>query len=192
MRLKRFNLIMLLALLVTIGGVYASWSYSQGEIATVDIEKKVEMGNVVTSSPKGKITAQDNLVLTIENKGGFKTELKISGNMVLTFTPSAGADDTASDGIVFQISIVQDFGNYSDDNNIEAKSIFITHAAHALNEGSPSLTYTITAQQLMEHLQMNEFYLPTKDDFDNFSNSLTGHKIMIYISEYVAPAQPQE
>lgn len=188
MKLKSFNLILLLALLVTIGGVYASWSYSQGESSSAEVQKKVEMGTVVVSSPKGTIdvpVASEQLTFTIENDGSYNTKLVITGSMVITFTPADTADkDVQNNGIVFQIKVVENFGSY---NEID---IFTTHEAHALNVGNPAKEFTLTAEMLASHISMTSFNLPTKADFDNFNAALVGKQFTIIISEYVAPVQP--
>lgn len=185
---KKFNLILLLALLVTVGGVYASWSYSQGTVAQADFGKKVEMGAVVVDSPKGKIDIVDNGVsFIVDNDGNYNTVLSIKGSLVVSFTPAADADaDVKANGIKLKIQVVSDFGQY---NGVD---IFTIHGGHELNGGNPILgDYVVYGQStdpshidvLANHIGLGSFNLPTKADYDNFNDALSGKKLTIIISE---------
>lgn len=144
------------------------------------------MGTVVVTSPKGTIdvpVATEQLTFTVENDGSYNTTLSITGSMVITFTPAENADaDVKANGIALQIQVISNFGQY------KGQEIFTTVAAHPLNDGNPTKSFTVTAEMLQSHISMTEFNLPTKADFDDFNAVLTGKQFTIIISEYVAPA----
>ena len=96
---KKMSLLMAAALCVTIGGVYATWSYAQNEITTpASGNMALTLTGVDSSTAKGTISVVGtNVGLKVDDKGGHVTELETanaSGYFTVTFAPSDIADDT--------------------------------------------------------------------------------------------------
>ena len=157
MKLKRFNLLLLLALLVTIGGVYASWSFSQGDAAESTIQLGVRMGAISTKGEKGSIEIVENtLNATVENDGNNKTKLVIEGYLKIKYVPSVNADaESVAAGVVVQIAVSENFETF------RGEHLFDVHEPHTLNNGVA--------------LQANEEYIIYGLDLAEYVDSLSRH-----------------
>ncbi len=99
--MKKLSTLIAIALIVTIGGVYAAWNYSQGTTASLEVTREVQMAQVVTSGNKGTISATPNSVaFIVDDAGSYVAELEGSGSFTINFTENPGADETtATNGI---------------------------------------------------------------------------------------------
>ena len=109
--MKKLSLLVAIALLVTIGGVYATWSYA-GNIATEShMHMSVNLATATEDTPKGSITMVVNSmdVLIDDTNHDYVAEAVFSGKMGFVFTPGKGAsDDVVADGINMQFQVLQD------------------------------------------------------------------------------------
>ena len=92
--MKKFALLIALALCVTVGGVYATWYYTSENagVTTVDSFVKIEMGAVDDSiGSVGVFGYTDTVEIVVEPKEGTShtTDLVITGELTFTFTPDA-------------------------------------------------------------------------------------------------------
>ena len=193
MKLKKFNLLFLLALLVTIGGVYASWSFSQGDVASTTQEVGVRMGAISTKGEKGSIKIVENtLNATVENDGTGKTVLVIEGYIKVKWVPSVNADaDSVASGAVLQIEVTQNFAQFRN------QDIFTTEPAHTINNGQAlqaNEEYIIYGQDLLNagyidvlsrHIGMTSFEITSEAEYNALQAVLTdaGKGFTIIFSE---------
>ena len=109
--MKKLSTLIAIALIVTIGSVYAAWSYAQGTAASNEITREVNMAQVNTDSNKGSIAATPNnfafLVDDVDEKD-YVADLvgTTGGDLTLTFTPAVGADATLADTGIKMIATV--------------------------------------------------------------------------------------
>lgn len=185
--MKKLSLLIALVLLVTIGGVYATWNYAQGDVTSSQGFVLPKMETVVTSGSKGTI-AVDTSGLTIKvddsdtDSVTHKPVLVIDGEIVITFTPATGADDTvATNGIQMQAVVTCTDGWEYDSQQI----ITVTTAANAnvFATTGAQKSFVITAAQLEEILTMADITLPTYSDFQDFQTILNRGNIKIVVSE---------
>ncbi len=201
--MRKLSTIIALALVITIGGVYAAWNYSVGTVSvatkdvTVELALKVEKtdakGAIETSVNPNFIFKIDDKSEVLKNDGNDQTNptvedeyvavIDASGEWVFKFVPGEDAPLDVADGIDLKITItVKDSGTYNgltilapaDDNVIEIA------AADSLND------YTLTAGAIMEKLVFLEgetVKLGTPAEYDAFNLALTGCKVEIVISE---------
>ena len=99
------------ATMVTVGGVYATWTFSEGSVVDATTTVNVAMTGVTTNTEKG------TLAVTVMGEGGFTLsvddsnndhypEIMKTGAVTVTFTPSATAsDDVKTNGIDVQLAI---------------------------------------------------------------------------------------
>lgn len=120
--MKKLSVLIALVLCVTIGGVYAAWNYSQGDTASVNVSREINMAQVVTNGTKGTITAtpQNNFAFLVDdiandpdpdNEGSFidikyKAVLVGTGDIKINFTANPGADQTTKDYGVKMIATI--------------------------------------------------------------------------------------
>jgi len=107
--MKKLSLLMALFMCLTIGGVYAAWTYSgTNDIADVLYEAKVTIADTEIKDANGIYKIESNLVLLVDQKAGTDhvAELKFESNnsnpiyVKVTFTPSDGAPREVKQGAV--------------------------------------------------------------------------------------------
>ncbi len=103
--MKKLSTIIALALVITIGGVYAAWNYSQGTANGAVIERKLNMASIVSTTSKGTITADTTgfTLLVDDDANDGKTHcavLNATGHIAVVFAANEGADaSVAEEGI---------------------------------------------------------------------------------------------
>ena len=138
--MKKLSVLIALVLCVTIGGVYAAWNYSQGNTASVNVSREINMAQVVTNGTKGTITAtpQNNFAFLVDdiandtpNGDGTYTDIKYkavlvgTGDIQINFTANPGADQATKDNGIKMIATVtlstnsQDGLKYTDPHKSE-------------------------------------------------------------------------
>ena len=184
--IKKISVLIALALIVTISGVYATWNYAQGDAeATFEALDSVTVitDKVVDAVAKGNISIDvSNLLIKIDDSDNNHIgELYQEGYVEITFTPSAGADASViENGIAlqYQLSCTGSDFTYNGEHIFEYSSDPVV-----LNDGNPVLKIRIPAADLGISLK-NEIYLPTAADYDAFKLALASGSLIITISEY--------
>ena len=109
--MKKIGLWMAALATVTVGGVYATWTFSEGEVANANTTVNVAMTGVSATTKKGtlevKVMSSGGLTLAVDDSDNdHYAELKKEGNVTVTFTPSATAsNDIKTNGIDVQLVI---------------------------------------------------------------------------------------
>ena len=166
---KRISILTTVALFVTMGTVYATWTYAQEEAnslmdvaigTTLESEDCVAKGDI-------KLTSND-LVLTVDKKDdSYFATLKWAGSIEVSFTPNELSSDTE---IALQFTIS---GTNLDYNGVD---IFkLPTEAKLLGTGS---SWTIDGEDLgitMGAIELPTYadYLDFKDDFEKVSLTIT-------------------
>ena len=183
--MKKLSILVALILCVTIGGVYATWNYAQGNVSSTT--KYFDAGTTITDkvvdTAKGTITVDTtNLKITIDDSDSdFYGEMTIEGYVTVTFTPNTGADEAvANNGIALQYALGESGHVYG-----EGKIFTIDSTVQTLGTGK---NFTIEADKLEQLITLNELYLPTVEDYQEFKTALHTGAISITVSE--APVTP--
>ncbi len=192
--MKKLSLLIALALVVTISGVYAAWSYAQGTTASVEITREINMAQVNTDSNKGSISATpSDVAFLVDDGGNYHTVLKGTGKFDITFTPSTGADaETIANGIKMIATItVRSASNltYSyNSQNVVPITAKTENKANVidLTPSGPAKTATLTVAQILGAVELCDVVLATKAENDAFHTVLNDYTIVITISEVVA------
>lgn len=197
--MRKLSTLIAIALIVTIGGVYAAWNYAQGTTASVEITREVQMAQVITSGNKGTITASpDGVVFIVDDGGEYQAELNASGEFAITFAHNPGADQTTiTSGIVMQavITLKTTAGVtgsallYHDPHTGEDVAPLTVNTENnkiTLNNGAPTRGTVLEASKIAECLTLAEVKLDTKAENDAFHDVLKNYTIVITISEVVA------
>ena len=189
--MKKLSLLIALALVVTIGGVYAAWNYAQGNTASVEITREINMAQVNTDSNKGSISATPtNVSFLVDDAGSYHTKLTGTGEFAITFAPSTGADATTiSNGIkmIATITVKSDF-NLKYQDSIVPITVKNGQNVIDLTPTGPSKTATLTVEQILGAVELCDVVLATKAENDAFHTVLNDYTIVITVSEVATPA----
>ncbi len=199
--MKKLSTLIAIALIVTIGGVYAAWNYAQSTTASVNVSREVNMAQVVTNGNKGTITAtpENNFAFLVDDGGSYQAVLNGTGNLKIVFTAAPGADQTTKDdGIKMQATVslktTTETGLlYTDPHKPEGQNKLApitvkeenTITINGGNKVKPGEAngVTISAQEIVDCLQIANVVLDTKDENDKFHTALKDYTIYITISE---------
>lgn len=177
--MKKLGLIILMALVLTVGGVYATFNYAH---ATVDsVTTPLNKGIAGTGDkpiPKGTISTNvEGFLLKIDDTTEtLTTGLKTQGTVKVTFTPAKGADaSVAADGVNLKLEI--SFTNNTYRLNGVDYEVFKTTGGYEAttglvlgtgtkNEANGTFEYTV---DLGKYLTVSEIPLPTLADYNAFA-----------------------
>lgn len=105
--MKKFGLLVALALIVTVGGVYATWSYSDvSELGKPTSNLALEL--IQYQVVGGNLTRYGNTNVTIEiddSNNDHKAELTADGSLIMIFTSAAGTNDASPENIKYTVTI---------------------------------------------------------------------------------------
>lgn len=186
--MKRLGAIIAIALVLTIGGVYATFDYAQGNVGPKENqEMQMSLAGMSTSTSKGEIKITDSFKLTIDDiKKELTTGGKTEGTTVVSFTPAKLADaDVRANGISLKLTITVTGNEYVDGENNTHQFVSIKQEALdgvILNGGAKIKEdgYTIN---FAEYITVNEISLPTTADYQAYNNAFADLEIKYTISE---------
>ena len=186
--MKKLSLLVALALIVTVGGVYAAWNYAQGATASVEITREINMAQVNTNSNKGSIAATPkDVTFLVDDAGGYHTELTGSGYFDIVFTASPGADKTTADnGIKMIATVTVKSATNAKYGEVTPLTVKTGQNTIALTGDTTSKTAKLEVSDVLECVTLCNVVLDTKDKNDAFHNVLKDYTIVITISEVVA------
>ena len=193
--MKRLSAIIALALVITVGGVFAAWHYDRGEVS-LEITRTALMASVQSDTSKGSIVVdhtannnQGNTIKFLVDDAGvmdWKAELVPSGSGYVKFNPAPNADaGVQASGNKMKATVTVTGTQAKYDN----KAIFT--AKDGNNSFIVSNTPTkdavpITAEQIAACLVFNEgqeVVLDTYDENVAFENAMNTYNIVITITE---------
>ena len=174
--MKKLGLIILMALVLTVGGVYATFNYAQADVdfKTATLEKT--LAGAATTTPKGEIAIDvGTFLLKIDDTTeSLKTGLRTQGHVKVTFTPAKGADGSVATGGV-NLKLEISFTNNTLNLNGVDYEVFKTTTDYnattggvVLGTGTPNgdkFEYTV---DLSQYLTVSEIPLPTLADYNAF------------------------
>lgn len=178
--MKKISALIALAMVVTIGGVYATWNYATGAVASVDTTASVVLTEKVVETPKGTIAIDaSSLEMAIDDTNGdYDAELVIDGDVKVTFTPSSIApEDVKTNGIKLKCEL-----SVTTPWEYEGTQIF-TVSPVVINDGNATLSATITAADLMDAITLGDITLDTVEAYDAFEAILQNGEITMTVSE---------
>ena len=190
--MKKFTILVALILCVTIGGVYATWTYQGGEVQELHQHFTVYMGAVDNDEAKGVLkTVTNALNIRLDDvDNNYVAEAVIAGYIEFVFAPKSNASDSVrEEGIELTYNLVQtDPAIQFEGNNVFAinngfgdlgKGQLITaeNAASLSTHGADlsahigSFYYCIEATTLNSMIT-TDISLPTYEDYLEMQNIL--------------------
>lgn len=199
--MKKLSILIALMLLVTVGGVYATWSYAgTNDIADAFAEAKVTIADAELTGANGVYKIESNLVLTVDQANeDHEAKLVFDSNdgqpiyLKVTFTPSANAPQDIKDNAVpselyFGTTTTMQYkidanGNYSESGTPTDIFTFTSVSNGNLDpnvtwneETVGSFTYTLNQTDLEGMISLSQtFVLDTKAEHDAFRTALSGN-----------------
>lgn len=180
---KGLTVLATMALCVTIGGVYATWTYAQST-ATASEETELSLTIEGSNTSKGtiEVSKSDDFKLEVVDGGSYNIKLEITGTLNVTFTPStAVGTDKAESTILLQyeLKVTEDW-TYGDENAI------VTVTSGPIQVGTEADNWSVGSDDLKENIILTEFTLKTYAEFEKYEEALSKGNITIIFSEYVA------
>lgn len=198
--IRRLTVAIVMALVLTVGGVYATFVYAQNTPdAKASSFKSNVIGDVDTTEKKGEITLGTN-TLTLKVDGGdtsssstknHTVSSSFTGSVTATFTPAENADEDVQDnGIAWKITITIGGTNAYDDGQGagEQTILTLTKTDVVLNNGAKSKTVTVNAADIKDCISVTNFYLKTAAKYSDYKDAFEATTITITFSEYVVEA----
>ena len=194
--MKKLSALIALMLCVTIGGVYATWTYGGNDVADAFNEVKVTIADATIEGSQGTYTITSNLVITADqnNPQEHKAILDFASNnadpiyLKVTFTPSSIASKEVKEGaspselywgttVPMQYRVNAETGNFDKDATPVDIFTFSNTANGVLdntfawtNEGDGTFSYTLDETALRAAISLSQdFILDTKAEYDVFA-----------------------
>jgi hypothetical protein len=188
--MKKLSTLIAILLIATIGGVYATWNYSQGTVIskTAYFDDVTKITDKVVDNAKGVIEITKNdLAITIDDaNNNHYAEWSVAGSLTVKFTPNSGADETVKlNGIDLQWSLLttnSGTGNvtwvYENVNIFFVKTDAVTLAKGAATKQGDSFVWTINASDLVPHIAFyNTEYSATVNKVSEIDTENPGNSV---------------
>ena len=189
--MKKLSLLIAMILCVTIGGVYATWTYTQNtDVADEAVNMNMNLTDVAYSGSYGTYKVDTTgLSLTIDPKANttHTTALYATGSILITFTPNSVAPAEVKEN---GVSTTYAFSLANPNWKYEGQDIVTLNHNEKHNivwedNDDGTFTYTLTAASFLEHVSLTEFELDTKVKYDSYNAVLGTGSIVITVSDGV-------
>lgn len=185
--MKRLGAIIAIALVLTIGGVYATFSYANGGVVSSENESiSKELAGMTDTTAKGTITIKSNnfKIIVDDFNNNLHTAGRFENKTTINFTPAPLADaDVRANGIKLKLTITVT-GNEYVDGETTYKLFNISEEALTgvtLNGGAKIINdFEIN---FADYITVTEIYLSTPEKYTAYSEAFNGTTITFTISE---------
>lgn len=206
--MKKLSGIIAAAVCVTIGGVYATWTFADNnDIARIQTDITVGLTDIQTSgTAAGTYTFKDNTIaIVVDQKevGNHTAVLGITGSITVVFTPNINAGEAVETGAIktgfwVKTNIDETAWVYDDDSDASgALQIFdvsnTTQVIDGVGEAATNWTkqtdgtfeYVIKAETLAQLIAFkNEFKIESKAEHESFDTALSAGHFVLYVNDY--------
>ena len=190
--MKKLTILVALLMCITIGGVYATWIYSNTSASATDLELSHGLAGVSSASvPHGILKIEENsLLIRIDQTaaGNYTAKLVVTGSMTVSFTPDVAASpDIKANGIPAQAKLTL---LNLEENKYGADPVYalVNDGIIDIDWGTPDsngvFTTTISADDLDGVLDLGgTFVLSTLAQYEDFHACEEPIDLILYISE---------
>lgn len=195
--MKKMGLLIALATVLTVGGVYASWQYAGNADLSSLSSLDVTLAGKTSDKTAGTVTPTSTITLNIDqlSEGDYHGVLKPTAagqKCVFKFTYNDFASSEWKDSVKFSwsISIVED-GNYTYGTGDTSDDVVVLvegtdtsgSSVVAVDAGTKSATFEITAEQVCTAVKFNSaITLPTPESHAQLETDMAALKPSIKIS----------
>ena len=191
--MKKLSLLIALCILLTIGGVYATWIYSGNQIDAQTTPFVSKMGGLDHEGNSGSYTFTENSLEFSVEPDSQDTKITTiawnNGSITLVFTPKGDINDTMLANALNATLTVELASSSA--GEYKGETIYTVDPAFALvltdtdwtnhNDGQ-YYTYTITAAEIQDAISIGEFHLPSEDDYNDFKVAIQDVKFRVKIA----------
>ena len=214
--MKKLSAVMLAAMCLTVGGVYATWTYAESPALSTNGKLPITLSSITAGSTKGTIDmVEDSISFTIDQdvstdaiKMQYKAKLVSSGSLSVSFTPKTPdqgvSQEVYNNGIVLKMVIKENLGlwntteypdnvdilQYVDTDEDGENYVEIDETNNCvivtLNEGMP-IKGVVDNINVAQYLRLGELYLQTPTEYYAFNDYISAITDKIHI--YIADAE---
>lgn len=194
--MKKFSLLIALCILLSIGGVYATWIYSGNQIDAQTTPFVSKMGGLDHEGNSGSYTFTENsLEFAVEPDSQdtkITTLVWTDGTIKVVFTPKGDINDSML-GKALNATLTVELasstaGTYNESDIYILDPDFkvaLTDTDWTSHNSGEYYTYTITADTIKDAISINAFHLPSEDDYTTFKDAIQDVKFRVKISPTV-------
>ena len=191
--MKKFSILIALCVLLTVGGVYATWIYSGNQIDAQTEPFVSKMGGLDHEGNSGSYTFTNNSLDFAVEPDTQETKITTivwgTGSMQLVLTPKTDINDAmlqkalnATITVELASSTAGEYKGetvYTIDPNFAVTLTADDWTSH--NDGE-YYTYTITADTIKDAISIGSFHLPSEDDYTEFKSVIQDVKFRVKVS----------
>ena len=206
--MRKLSLLIALCMLLTIGGVYAAWTYTNETIPTQIAEYDLFLTEDQTVGNYGvfEVKTSADFAMTIDPDpnvadNNHPTMLIIAGDITIYFTP----DENAPQNIVkngpateFFFELTNNNWKFNDGDGEEDIVTLVKdspNATHSINptgtgehtwtydEATGKFYYVISNDEVVKHIQLTDFVLDTRSDYLAFKSALSNGRIKLTVQD---------
>ena len=192
-KMKKLSLLIALCILLTIGGVYATWIYSGNQIDAQTTPFVSKMGGLDHEGNSGSYTFIENsLEFSVEPDAQdtkITTIVWTEGTVKLVFTPKGDINDTmlanalnATITVELASSTAGEYNGqtiYTVDSNFK---LAITESDWTSHNDGEYYSYTIAATAIEDAISIGSFHLPSEDDYNDFKTAIQDVKFRVKVT----------
>ena len=186
--MKRLGAIIAIALVLTIGGVYATFNYAQGGVISLENQTiSKELAGKTINTAKGEIKIKsNNFTITVDDlDGNLHTKGHFENKTTINFTPAPLANaDVHANGIKLKLTITVTGNEYVDGET--------THKLFNISEEALTTGVTLNGNapirgdfeiDFADYITVTDIYLSTTAKYDAYSTAFKNTTITFTISE---------
>ncbi len=205
--MSKLGIVAALALVTTVGGVYATWNYAGKNSSEVNHTSTIKITDATSSTKHGTIHVHgDTLSLSIDDVGNYKPGWNPTinndngGKLWMDFVPNVGAPDT----LKFSYKITIEGNTYKDDDGtdkpiftgIDTGTVVGSTEKTIIIDGTPDGTgcagaYLIQEYSLTEMQDLftfnSDIVVGTLEEYGEFKKAVEGIKIIITVNDITNP-----
>ena len=191
--MKKFSILIALCVLLTVGGVYATWIYSGNQIDAQTEPFVSKMGGLDHEGNSGSYTFTNNSLDFAVEPDTQETKITTivwgTGSMQLVLTPKTDINDAmlqkalnATITVELASSTAGEYKGetvYTIDPNF---AVTLTAGDWTSHNDGEYYTYTITADTIKDAISIGSFHLPSEDDYTEFKSVIQDVKFRVKVS----------
>ena len=182
--MKKVATVVMAALLLTVGGVYATYNYAQGSVESKDSSLAKSIADKIVSYAKGTISIDNTFKIKIDNLDGDNTTgFKTEGAFKVRFTPAPFADHDVTIGSVNLKLVIAFEGPNKDHFNRDIFKTTATYTTGGVTLDGNDVLNTDYDVHLENYITVNKVSLPTVSDYDQYVAKLNATSIKVTVSE---------
>ena len=193
-KMKKLSLLIALCMLLTIGGVYATWIYSESKIDAQTEPFVSKMGVIGHEGDTGVYTFVNNSLDFAIEPDAQDTKITTlvwgTGSMTLVFTPKSDITDAdLARALGATLTVEQastTLGTYDSTTiytiDTEFEIVLDAETDWEEHDDGAYYTYTITGEDLEGSVGVNAFHLPTEDEYIAFKAAIQDVKFRVKVT----------